>query len=308
MVNIFQEYPFCRDNRTKLKAILMDTIPAERAKIHLLLHAYDEGIKTAIDDATILDNLFVYRWTKRLVDSCGSSKENAEWTVTYWVENYGIQCLRKPKMAAPELSHDIHKSQLLFQKPDIKAWMRTMPIIVAVDTSISTRGEIIGALNKAFSEFLPDLCELQEDQYSVNFTMRTLSISSEPKWNQNTFVDVEDFCWNDLLSNGRSEVGEAFNMLTEQLENLMQKDSQRMLAPTIIFAFASIPTDDYNTALERLKNTRLFKYSERVAVAVGENVDEHLLEQLTGDRELILQANNFPALIKLIKAIDRFQS
>ena len=307
MTNIFEEYPFCRNDRAKLKAVLMDVIPTERAKIHLLLHAYDEGIKQAIDEALSLDSLFSYRWIKRMVESCGSSRENAEWAVHYWVENYGIQCLKKSGTVGGTVfaKEDDGKGSSI---PDIdfERTTRTMPIIFAIDTSIATYGEIIGCLYQAIHSLLPELRDLQENQIGVNYALRVLSMSSEPRWQQDSFVSVEKFCLDDLEAKGYSCVGKSFDILAEQLDNIAQADAGKILAPTIVFVFSSIPNDDYCNSLERLRNTRLFKKSIRIAVAVGTNVDEHLMEQLTGSRELIIDAASFD--FALIRMLNRYHS
>ena len=43
------------------------------------------------------------------------------------------------------------------------------------------------------------------------------------------------------------------------------------------------------------------KKAVRIAISIGQDADDDVLEQFTGNRELVLQANNPQALVKMIK-------
>lgn len=297
-INIFKEYPFCCEDRTKFKAVLLDIFPNKRAKINLMLQAYDEGIKSAIDNAGVLDNLFIYRWISIIVDTYGSSKENAEWVVNYWIENYGKQILNKPE-EIPETQTSCGSSTTNV-KPDSfeKMPTRTLPIIFAVDTSLDTSGEIIGTLNNAIQSLIVDLIDAQDNEL-IDLSIRVLSMSSNPKWIQDDFVKLSDFVWDDLSAKGSPDIGDSLDMIAQQLK-IIDRNNQQSYPPAIVFVLASTPEDAYGDKLEKLKNIRIFRKSVRVAITVGSNSDEQLLEQLTGNRELILEANNMPFLKKVL--------
>ena len=298
-INIFKEYPFCCEDRTKFKAVLLDIFPNKRAKINLMLQAYDEGIKSAIDDASVLDNLFIYRWISIIVDTYGSSKENAEWVVNYWIENYGKAMLNKPEeIPEPQTTCGSSTTNVMpdsFEKMPI----RTMPIIFAVDTSLNTSGEIIGTLNNAIQSLIVDLIDAQ-DNVLIDLSIRVLSMSSNPKWIQDDFVKLSDFVWEDLSSKGAPGISDSLDMIAQQLEIIDSNNSLQSYPPAIVFVLASTPVDDYCDKLEKLKNISIFRKSVRVAITVGSNSDKQLLEQLTGNRELILEASNMPFLKKVL--------
>lgn len=61
------------------------------------------------------------------------------------------------------------------------------------------------------------------------------------------------------------------------------------------------PTDDYKKGLEKLKKLPWFKKSVKIAISIGRDADDDVLVEFTGNRELVLQANNPTALVKMIK-------
>lgn len=95
-INVFQQYPNCVSDRVKFRGILFDCFPTQKAKVNLILNAYDEGIMRDIESASLLDIYFFSRWKKRVIDSYGISEENAEWTINYWCTQYGVTICHKP--------------------------------------------------------------------------------------------------------------------------------------------------------------------------------------------------------------------
>ena len=61
------------------------------------------------------------------------------------------------------------------------------------------------------------------------------------------------------------------------------------------------PTDDYRKSLEELKKLPWGKKAVRIAISIGQDADDAVLEEFTGNKELVLQANNAAALTKMIK-------
>lgn len=61
------------------------------------------------------------------------------------------------------------------------------------------------------------------------------------------------------------------------------------------------PTDDYKKSLDKLLHLPWGKKAVRIAISIGQDADDDVLEQFTGNRELVLQANNPQALVKMIK-------
>ena len=61
------------------------------------------------------------------------------------------------------------------------------------------------------------------------------------------------------------------------------------------------PTDNYKASLDKLLHLPWGKKAVRIAISIGQDADDDILTQFTGNRELVLQANNPQALVKMIK-------
>ena len=61
------------------------------------------------------------------------------------------------------------------------------------------------------------------------------------------------------------------------------------------------PTDDYKKSLAELKKLPWGKKAVKIAISIGQDADDDVLVEFTGNKELVLQANNASALTKMIK-------
>lgn len=58
-------------------------------ELNLMITLYNMGIHEEIERAVVLNDIFAYRFEKRMVNEMGISKENAAWAVTRWCVIYG---------------------------------------------------------------------------------------------------------------------------------------------------------------------------------------------------------------------------
>lgn len=100
-------------------------------------------------------------------------------------------------------------------------------------------------------------------------------------------------------SNGVTEMGKAFELLAAQLS--IPPMPTRALPPVIVLLSDGQPTDSYKDGLNKLKALPWFKKAVKIAISIGSDADDDVLEDFTGNKELILQANNAAALAKMIK-------
>lgn len=77
--------------------------------------------------------------------------------------------------------------------------------------------------------------------------------------------------------------------------------TDRALPPVIVLLSDGQPTDDYKKSLDKLLHLPWGKKAVRIAISIGQDADDDVLQQFTGNRELVLQANNPQALVKMIK-------
>lgn len=129
--------------------------------------------------------------------------------------------------------------------------------------------------------------------------IRTLKFATGASWVTSNPVNVEDFAWDDLEAGGVTDLGKAFELLAAQLT--IPPMSDRALPPVLVLLSDGQPTDDYKKALAELKKLPWGKKAVKIAISIGQDADDDVLEEFTGNKELVLQANNAAALTKMIK-------
>lgn len=69
--------------------IMKDFLYAYPKELNLMITLYNMGIHEEIMHTVVLDDIFAYRFEKRMVNEMGISKENADWAVILWCKSYG---------------------------------------------------------------------------------------------------------------------------------------------------------------------------------------------------------------------------
>lgn len=185
------------------------------------------------------------------------------------------------------------------KRPGGELASRPLHFIWIVDCSGSMYGEKIQQLNYAIRQTIPDMRSAADQNPFAQVLVRTLKFSSGAQWLTPAPIPIEDFEWYDLTADSITDMGKAFDMLADQLT--IPPMSERALPPVLVLVSDGQPTDEYRKPLAKLKALPWGRKSVRVAISVGEDADQSVLEEFTGNKELVLKANNPQALIKAIK-------
>lgn len=185
------------------------------------------------------------------------------------------------------------------KRPGGELASRPLHFIWVVDCSGSMYGEKIGTVNHAIQSTIPEMADAARDNPNAQLLVRTLKFATGASWVTTNPVPIEDFAWDDLDAGGVTDLGKAFEMLAAQLTIPPMTD--RALPPVLVLLSDGQPTDDYKKSLDKLLHLPWGKKAVRIAISIGQDADDDVLEQFTGNRELVLQANNPQALVKMIK-------
>ena len=63
--------------------------------MNLIISLYQMGIHKELRDILEINDIFVYRFAKRLENELGISGDNASWAAKEWCEIYGKKILKK---------------------------------------------------------------------------------------------------------------------------------------------------------------------------------------------------------------------
>lgn len=185
------------------------------------------------------------------------------------------------------------------KRPGGELASRPLHFFWIVDCSGSMYGEKIGSVNHAIQSTIPDMQDAAQNNPNAQLLIRTLKFSTGASWVTSNPVNIEDFAWDDLDAGGVTDLGQAFDMLAAQLTIPPMTD--RALPPVLVLLSDGQPTDDYKKSLDKLLHLPWGKKSVRIAISIGQDADDTILQEFTGNRELVLQANNPQALVKMIK-------
>lgn len=185
------------------------------------------------------------------------------------------------------------------KRPGGELATRPLHFFWVVDCSGSMYGEKIGSLNNAIQSTIPEMRDAASNNPNAELLVRTLKFATGASWVTSTPVNIDDFAWNDLDAGGVTDLGAAFEMLAAQLTIPPMTD--RALPPVIVLLSDGQPTDDYKKSLNKLLHLPWGKKAVRIAISIGQDADDDVLYEFTGNRELVLQANNPESLVKCIK-------
>lgn len=182
---------------------------------------------------------------------------------------------------------------------------RTMVLFFVVDTSGSMSGSKIGTVNAAVEEIVPELKDISESNADAQIKVATLAFSTGAKWINSTPVAAENFRWNYLDATGVTDLGEACNQLNEKLSrNAFMSDVAGSFAPAIFLLSDGEPTDNYRHGLEKLKQNNWFKKAIKVAIAIGDDANQNVLAEFTGNTEAVITVHSAEALKKWIQFVS----
>ena len=157
----------------------------------------------------------------------------------------------------------------------------------------------IQSLNTAIKEAIPHMQDVADENPNAQVLVRAVRFSDGAQWHVSQPTDIADFKWEDLDAGGVTAMGRALTIVADQLKIPPMTD--RALPPVLVLISDGQPTDDFSGGLQALMNEPWGRKAVRVAIAIGEDADQEVLNKFIANPELKpLQANNPESLIKYI--------
>jgi uncharacterized protein YegL len=190
------------------------------------------------------------------------------------------------------------------KRPGGELATRPLHFIILADCSGSMNIDgKIQALNNAIREAIPHMQAIANENPNAEILVRAIKFSDGATWHISQPTPIEKFQWVDLTSGGLTDMGEALSLLSEQLK--IPPMSDRALPPVLVLISDGLPTDDINNGLKTLMALPWGKKSVRIAIAVGEDADQEILQRFIDNPNIKpLQANNADQLVKYIKWVS----
>lgn len=184
---------------------------------------------------------------------------------------------------------------------------KVMTLFYLVDASGSMGGSRIGTVNAAMEECIPLLKEVAAANDDAEIKVAILQFSSGCSWVTPASgpVGLDDIIWNDLQAGGMTEFGGALSELDKKLSRNEYLNSQTgAYAPVILLLSDGGPTDNWEDALDKLKQNNWFKHAIKIAIDIESGSDRAVLAEFTGNPEAILDAKDTATLKKMIHKVS----
>ena len=183
---------------------------------------------------------------------------------------------------------------------------KLLPVFCVLDIPMSMDEEQITRVNTIMLEMVDLLREKANKLYSSELRIAVLQSYGTSQWLTDGLISPEDFSWQGLKASGASNFGNTLNELNNKLSREQFLVSEvGFKAPVIIFMSDGEPTDDYESALNKIKsNNKWFQVATKIAIAVGDDANIQVLQKIAGNKEAVIKVDDLETLKKLIRVVS----
>lgn len=185
---------------------------------------------------------------------------------------------------------------------------REMLLFFLIDKSGSMGGSKIGSVNDAIENVLPMIAEISDNNTDAEIKVAALEFSNTTNWLYDEPKLANEFIWQKVQAGGMTSLGEACVELSKKLSRtngyvVKSETGSGYYAPAVILLSDGGPTDNFDAGIKTLQSNTWFKNAIKIAIAIGDDADESVLETFTGSKEAVVRVKNIDALKTMIKVI-----
>ena len=185
---------------------------------------------------------------------------------------------------------------------------KELHIFYLLDVSGSMDGAPIAALNDAMRDTIFAMTDIRAE---AAIKIAVMTYANEAKWitcGKNNLENVEDFEWSDVEAGGMTYLGSALDLLKSGLSrNTMMASATGNKVPIIIFMTDGFPNDDWESALNEIRQNKWFSTAIKIGIALGDDADLKVLADVVGDKEAVIRANNlalFKSMLRVVSVVS----
>jgi len=180
---------------------------------------------------------------------------------------------------------------------------RPIPVIILADTSGSMS---VDGKNEVMNQALRDLITTfsGESRLNAEIHLSVITFGGEAKMHLplTPAHQIKDF--KSFEATGGTPMGEALDIAKELIED-KESISSRAYRPVIVLVSDGHPTDNWGGSFSDFCNSERAKKATRMAMAIGNDADESLMNDFINDLEApLFKASNAQDIIKFFRAVS----
>ena len=184
---------------------------------------------------------------------------------------------------------------------------KDLHIFYILDTSGSMEGTKISALNHAMDETIEVLRTLSKQNADARLKIAVLSFNTGAEWvtkNGPEYLE-EHFEYEYLEAGGLTDMGAALRELNSKLSQREFLGSMMgALMPVMIFMTDGYATDNYEDALEEIRQNRWFARGTKIGFALGEDADVKMISSIVGNSEAVIKVTDNELFRRLMRFVS----
>ncbi len=156
-----------------------------------------------------------------------------------------------------------------------------LPVCLCLDTSSSMSGKPIDELNRGVEYFFEAIKEDEIARYSVELSIVTFSSTTEKILD---FANIDRQTFNPLSASGSTSMGEGVNLALDLLQQRKKEYSDKGVdyyQPWLVLMTDGYPTDNIESAVDRVRQLASQKKLTVFAVAIGDRADINALKKFS---------------------------
>lgn len=180
---------------------------------------------------------------------------------------------------------------------------RPIPVIILADTSgsMSVDGKV-EAMNSALRGMIKSFSD--EGRLNAEIQLSVITFGGVAKTHLDLTPAYQITEFTDFNATGGTPMGDALGIAKNLIENKEQIPS-RAYRPVIALVTDGHPTDDWTAAFTDFCSSERAQKATRMAMAIGNDANESMLNDFTNDLEApLFKANNSQDIIKFFRAVS----